>query len=78
MHNQDERILEIIEGIIRNEERGIPILINRNPTICYGGILAMYCTKISNGFTMAVPLEILEGLAADFDRLKTVHLWSNL
>lgn len=74
MHEQDDRILEIIEGMIKSEERGIPILINRNPTICYGGIIQVYCTKISNGFTMAVPLEILEGLAADFDRIKTVHL----
>ena len=27
----------------------------------------MYCSKISTGYTMAVPLPILEGLAADFD-----------
>lgn len=27
----------------------------------------MYCTEISIGFTMGIPLEILEGLAADFD-----------
>ena len=29
----------------------------------------MYCAKISSGFTMAIPLPILEGLAADFDRI---------
>ena len=27
----------------------------------------MYCVEISTGFTMGVPLPILEGLAADFD-----------
>lgn len=67
MHKENPMIRQIIEGIIKSTDRGIPILINRNPTICYGGILAMYCSKISTGYTMAVPLEILEGLAADFD-----------
>ena len=37
----------------------------------------MYCVKISSGFTMAIPLPILEGLAADFDRI-TVRIQSNL
>ena len=60
-------IVEIIQGIIKASGRGIPILINRNPTIALGGILQMYCTEIAVGFTMGIPLEILEGLAADFD-----------
>lgn len=60
-------IVQIIEGIIKASGRGIPILINRNPTIALGGILQMYCTEIAVGFTMGIPLEILEGLAADFD-----------
>lgn len=67
MHEENPVIKQIIEGIIASHERGIPLLINRNPTITYGGILAMHCTKISTGYTMAVPLAILEGLAADFD-----------
>ena len=46
-------------------------------TITYGGILFMYCAKISSGFTMAIPLPILEGLAADFDRV-TVRIQSDL
>lgn len=29
----------------------------------------MYCSGISTGYTMTVPLPILEGLAADFDRI---------
>ena len=27
----------------------------------------MYCTGISIGYTMMIPLPVLEGLAADFD-----------
>lgn len=69
MHKENPVIFKIIEGIIKSYDRGIPLLINRNPTIAYGGILQMYCTGISTGFTMAVPLPILEGLAADFDRI---------
>ena len=68
MHHENPTIRQIIEGIIRSTNRGIPILINRNPTIAYGGILQMYCSGISEGYTMLVPLQILEGLAADFDR----------
>lgn len=69
MHKSNPVIHQVIDGIIKSYDRGIPILINRNPTISYGGILAMYCVGISTGFTMAVPLPILEGLAADFDRI---------
>lgn len=67
MHEENPIIVQIIEGIIKASDRGIPVLINRNPTISLGGILQMYCTEISVGFTMGIPLEILEGLAADFD-----------
>lgn len=69
MHEENPMIRQIIEGIIKSNTngRGIPVLINRNPTISLGGILQMYCTGISTGYTMLVPLEILEGLAADFD-----------
>lgn len=69
MHEENPLIRQIIEGIIKSNRngRGIPVLINRNPTISLGGIIAMYCTGISTGYTMLVPLEILEGLAADFD-----------
>ena len=67
LHDENPTIKQIIEGIIRASGRGIPILINRNPTINLGGIVQMYCTGISTGYTMLIPLEILEGLAADFD-----------
>jgi len=76
MHEENPLIRQIIEGIIKSNRngRGIPILINRNPTISLGGIIAMYCTGISTGYTMLVPLEILEGLAADFDRLTVLSI----
>lgn len=67
MHKENPMIRQIIEGVIKSSGKGIPVLINRNPTISYGGILQCYCTKIAEGFTMAINLQILEGLAADFD-----------
>lgn len=65
----DPIIVEIINTIIRTScnGRGIPFIINRNPTISYGGILQMYCVGINFNFTMGVPLQILKPLAADFD-----------
>ena len=33
----------------------------------------VYCTKIADGYVMQIPLPILKGLAADFDRI-TVHI----
>lgn len=73
MHQENPIIKQIIEGIIKSSGRGIPILINRNPTISYGGILQMYCSSICEGYTMAIPLPVLEGLAADFDRILSVY-----
>ena len=69
MHQENPIIRQIIEGIIKSTDRGIPVLINRNPTISYGGILQVYCSEISEGYTMLLNLQILEGLAADFDRI---------
>lgn len=67
MHKENPIIRQVIEGIIKSSPRGIPILINRNPTISLGGILQMYCSGIAEGYVMLMPLEVLEGLAADFD-----------
>ena len=36
MHHENPIIRQIIEGIIQSSDRGIPLLINRNPTISYG------------------------------------------
>ena len=33
---KNPRVWDIIESIIKNYDRGIPVLINRNPTIQYG------------------------------------------
>lgn len=60
-------ITQIIESIIKSSPRGLPVIINRNPTIMYGGILQMYCVGISAAYSMLVPQAILRGLAADFD-----------
>lgn len=67
MHQENPIIRQIIEGIIKSSGRGIPVLINRNPTIAYGGILQTYVSGISEGYTMLLNLQILDGLAADFD-----------
>lgn len=60
-------IRQVIESLIRSSGRGIPVLINRNPTIMYGGIYFCYIVGISNNYSLMVPLQDLRGLAADFD-----------
>ena len=74
MHQENKMIRQIIEGIISSYPRGIPLLINRNPTISYGGILLVYASGISEGYTMLLNLQILEGLAADFDRISCPYI----
>lgn len=68
---QDPNIKMIIKSIIDAYKSkgypGIPIIINRNPTIAFGGILQMYCVDINDAYVMAIPLPILPLLAADFD-----------
>ena len=39
----------------------------KNLTIAYGGILQMFCVGFTETYTMAVPLQVLKSLAADFD-----------
>lgn len=67
--DNDRLITMIIEGFITHDcnGKGIPVLINRNPTISYGGILQVYVVGIAGGFCMNMPLTVLTGLAADFD-----------
>ena len=64
---ENDTIKDIINSLIRNHKtgRGIPVLINRNPTINYSSILQMFCTKMTSGYTMGIPLQILKGLGAD-------------
>jgi len=69
MDDGDPLITMILNGFIANDSngKGIPVIINRNPTIAYGGILQCYCIGIGHGYTMSMPLSVLNGLAADFD-----------
>lgn len=65
----DKRIYDIINNLIK-VSNGIPMLVNRNPTINYGSIMALRCIGISEGpdnYTMCMPLRILSPFAADFD-----------
>ena len=63
----NDTIKDIILSLIKNNKngRGLPVLINRNPTIQYMSILQMYCVKMTPGYTMGIPLQVLKGLAAD-------------
>lgn len=63
----DERIMKIIQSMIKSRPRGIEILINRNPTISFGGILQMYVVGVCKSYSLKLPLQILHFLAADFD-----------
>ena len=69
---EDPMVKNIIETLINNDQsgRGLPCIINRNPTIAYGGILQMFCIKMTDTYTMGVPLQILKGLAA---RMLALH-----
>lgn len=64
--NPDPMVVKIIETLIKTggEGRGLPFIINRNPTIAYGGILQMFCVGINYSYTMGIPLQILPLLAA--------------
>ena len=62
---EDPRIRDIIQNII--DTSGVNVLINRNPTINYGSILAVKCVAINDDYTMGMPLQILSTMAADFD-----------
>ena len=68
-----DRIKGIIQSIIDDYKNkglpGIPVIINRNPTISYGSILACYCIAYNDSYTMEVPLQPLGLLGADFDRV---------
>lgn len=62
---ENEVVRNIIESLLKNGN--INVIINRNPTIGHGGILFMNVVGISKGYTMAVSLQILKSLCADFD-----------
>lgn len=62
----DKVIYDIISNMIK-DQNGLPVLINRNPTISYGGILSCKVIGINMDYTMSISLLILKALAADFD-----------
>ena len=63
-------------------KRGIPLLINRNPTINYGSILQMFCVgmnkDLDHDYTMSLPLQILPLLAADSTYRSQDHCYRNI
>lgn len=65
----DTTIANIINSIIHSHKEGLPIIINRNPTINYGSLLQMFCIgmneDLENDYTMSIPLQVLPNLAAD-------------
>lgn len=73
----DPVVVNILETMIANGHRnpetglmepGIPYIINRNPTIAYGGIQQVFCVGINlNDYTMSLSLQVLKPLCADFD-----------
>lgn len=63
----DQVVYDIIDGLIKDSPEGLNFIINRNPTISYGGILAVHCIGINKDYTMSIALQVLKLLAADFD-----------
>lgn len=72
---ENNTIKDIIMSLINNHKsgHGLPILINRNPSINLGSILQMHCVKMTSGYTMGIPLQVLRPLAADFDGIYAEH-----
>lgn len=63
----NDNIKMIINTIIRSYPQGLPVIINRNPTIAYGSILQMFCIGMTDTFSIEIPLRILKLMGADFD-----------
>ena len=65
----DQRVYDIMMFIIKHCDA--KVLINRNPTLNYYSILLMnikIVTPTDSDFTLGIPLSILSGLNADFDK----------
>ena len=73
----DQGIVDIIRGLMFNNHNpnGLPIIINRNPSINRGSMLQMFCVDISFDYVMSLPLQILPLLAAD--RLLSLSISNN-
>ena len=66
-HKINTIIKSIIDDFKHKGMPGLPVIINRNPTISYGSILQMFCIGFTDSYTMSVPLQPLPLLVADFD-----------
>lgn len=64
---KDERVYKIIKCLIESSEEGIPVIINRPPTIQKGSIIFMWCVGINDNYAMSIPVLPLSDLVADFD-----------
>lgn len=62
----DQTIYDILDALIK-KDGGLPVIINRNPTIAYGGIISVKCVGINMDYTMSLSLLVLTILVADFD-----------
>ena len=70
----DKQIYELMKYLIKQGPDGtLPILINRNPSISNpGSLLCMRVTevkKVYDDYTMAVSVDVLAGLNADFESI---------
>lgn len=65
----DKRVIDVIESLIRGSyyELGLPVIINRNPTIAFGGILQVFVVGMTFDHTMGVSLRTLKLYKGDFD-----------
>lgn len=65
----DTRVANIINSLITGSYMGmgLPVLVNRNPTITIGSILQMFVVGMSYDHTLSVPLRILKLFKGDFD-----------
>lgn len=63
----DQIVYDIIDNLIKDSDGGLPLLINRNPSINFGSIIFVRCVGINLDYTMSIPLAILKMLGADFD-----------
>lgn len=66
---KNPEVVAIIKQLIKDDPTGfgIPVLVNRNPTLSYGSIQQMFVIDISDYYTLKMPLQILPYFNADFD-----------
>lgn len=68
--NKNEKVYQLMKYLIKNSRNKLKVLINRNPTINYGSILAMKVKDVKpdySDYTMSLPIFVLGVLAGDFD-----------